>query len=292
MAKFNKRTTAPAKDNKYYYKDNIFYQCGYGMPNCTCYAWGRWYELLGTKPKLCTSNAENWYNYKDGYTRGKTPKLGAIIVWAKGKVSNASDGAGHVAVVEEIHSDGSITTSNSAWGGTNFYTKKISNGYALSGFTFLGFIYPSINFEEDKPVEPSAETYSLVCDVKVYSNAANAKNKQSSVATYSKGSYYIYKKYDGMINITKKKGSAGGWINPSDNNGSSTPSTSYYKKYGGKSTSLDSILESIGVPSSYRGSWKNRLKLAAKNGITLYVGSASQNKKLIDLAKQGKLKKV
>ena len=116
------------------------------MPNCTCYAWGRFWELLGTKPTLSTRNAENWYNHNDGYDRGQTAKLGAVIVWAKGEVDNESDGAGHVAIVEQINADGSIVTSNSAWQSTNFYLKTIPNTYELNGYRFLGFIYNPVTF--------------------------------------------------------------------------------------------------------------------------------------------------
>lgn len=66
---------------------------------------------------------------------------------------------------------------------------------------------------------------------------------------------------------------------------SSTSSTSYYKKF-----SDDSIvdgLKSIGVDSSFA----NRKKIAKANGISNYEGTASQNTKLLSLAKQGKLKK-
>ena len=64
---YKKRTTAPSKTSKYYYStSNPFYSAGYGMPNCTAYAWGRWYELLGKRPtKLSTRNAENWYVNND-----------------------------------------------------------------------------------------------------------------------------------------------------------------------------------------------------------------------------------
>ena len=157
MTKFVKRIVAPEKDNKYYYSDNIFYKCGYGMPNCTAYAWGRFYELIGEKPKLSTANAERWYEKDDGYKRGQTPKLGAIACWSKGVIGNGSDGAGHVSVVEEIYDDGSILTSNSAWKGTNFYTKKISKGYKLNGYDFQGFIYNPIEFEVEKEEEPEKE---------------------------------------------------------------------------------------------------------------------------------------
>ena len=168
MATYTPRTTAPSTSNRFYYSDNVFYQSGFGIPNCTCYAWGRFYELSGERPKLSTSNAENWYNHSDGYKRGKTPKLGAVIVWAKGSVGNESDGAGHVAIVEQINSDGSIVTSNSAWGGSEFYMQNIGSNYALSGYTFLGFIYNPIDFEGSgtpdetyTPPEPVGGNYFL-----------------------------------------------------------------------------------------------------------------------------------
>lgn len=147
---YKKRLTVPSKNNKYYYSNNVFYKSGYGMPNCTCYAWGRFYEITKTKPKLCTMNAEEWYKYNDGYKRGNTPKLGAIAVWSMGKVGNSRDGAGHVAVVEEIYSDGSFLTSNSAYRSTMFYTKKIGKYKKLYNYKFLGFIYPPIEFDINK----------------------------------------------------------------------------------------------------------------------------------------------
>jgi surface antigen len=80
------------------------------LPNCTAYAWGRFYEIIGSRPTLSTSNAEDWWGYTaDGYERGQTPKLGAVICWSKGQVGAwHDDGAGHVAIVEQINPDGSI----------------------------------------------------------------------------------------------------------------------------------------------------------------------------------------
>lgn len=147
MTKFVQRKTAPAKNNKYYYEDNLFYKSNYGLPNCTCYAWGRFYELTNKKPTgLATSNAENWYKDSRGYEKGQTPRLGAIICWRKGKLHNAKDGAGHVAVVEHINNDGSFITSNSAYKGTMFYRKTIEKNCKLKGYTFEGFIYSPITF--------------------------------------------------------------------------------------------------------------------------------------------------
>lgn len=138
----------------------------------------------------------------------------------------------------------------------------------------------------------SGETYKLVTSCKIYMNATNAKNRKSSVGTYSAGNYYVFNKSDGMINITKTKGVAGGWINPNDNktasSSTSASSGSYYKKYTGSTDSIVSALNSIGVDSSY----KNREKIAKANGISGYSGTASQNTKMLNLLKQGKLKKA
>ena len=68
--------------------------------------------------------------------------------------------------------------------------------------------------------------------------------------------------------------------------------TQYYNKYTGTSGAIDTVLKSIGVPSTYYGSYLKRKKIANKNGISNYIGSASQNTKLVSLAKQGKLLKV
>lgn len=65
--------------------------------------------------------------------------------------------------------------------------------------------------------------------------------------------------------------------------------TSYYKKYTGTSPKIDVVFKAIGAPY---GSWKKRKPVGVKNGFRNYKGSASQNVKLISLAKQGKLKKA
>lgn len=112
------------------------------LPNCVGYAWGRFMEVLGSTPKLSRRNAEDWYGYiQDGYKRGQTPKLGAVICWRKGRAGNGNDGAGHVAIVEKINSDGSIVISQSGYKSSRFWTSTVKKGYALAGYVFQGFIY-------------------------------------------------------------------------------------------------------------------------------------------------------
>lgn len=189
---FKERLTAPTKSNNYYYKDNIFYKSGYGLPNCTAYAWGRFYELSGQYPRLCTANAENWFKYtKDGYSRGQVPKLGAIAVWSKGIIGKNTDGAGHVAVVEKINSDGSIVTSNSGWKCSLFWLNTYSKGYAKKGYRFEGFIYNPVIFDEPKIIVNPTE------DANTY--IVKRGDTLSKIASQYKTTYQDLAKYNGII---------------------------------------------------------------------------------------------
>lgn len=64
-----------------------------------------------------------------------------------------------------------------------------------------------------------------------------------------------------------------------------TTSTKYFKKYTGESKSLVDALKSIGATNTYA----YRKKIAKANGIKAYIGTASQNTKLLTLLKKGKL---
>lgn len=162
MSSYIKRdsTTSPTNmiGNPFYYNWNVF-QPEWAPPvhvgNCTWYAWGRFWEISGAtsstekRPTLNTGNAEDWYPYTaDGYERGNTPRLGAILCMKDGAYS----GWGHVAVVEEIEEDGSIWTSESGLesqstglGGFYFrYVKRRASDYVYDPddqYIFQGFIY-------------------------------------------------------------------------------------------------------------------------------------------------------
>lgn len=143
--------------------------------------------------------------------------------------------------------------------------------------------------EKPKPVEPpkpTVKTYKLVVNCRTYTNAANAKKRNKPVGTYGPGTYYVYKESDGMINVSRTPGSPGGWINPKDN--AKVPTVAYYPKYKGSTVSIVTALNSLKIDSSYT----NRAKIAKANGIKLYVGTSSQNTKMLNLLKTGKLKKV
>lgn len=119
------------------------------MPNCVGYCKGRGIEIVG-EDLLPNSNAENWWATKDNFSRGQTPKVGSVMCWRKGKAGVSSDGAGHVAFVEEVNSKGDVVVSESGWTGTKANgrywrlrtLKRVNGTYALGvNYFFQGFIY-------------------------------------------------------------------------------------------------------------------------------------------------------
>lgn len=159
---FRPRTTAPNvsqyPDSEYYKDGNPFYGVA-GLNNCTNYAYGRAYELLGYKPNLSHGAPADWWSYNDGYERStdpKSPRLGAIMCWD-----------GHVAVVEEINGD-EINFSEASYSPSyafqykeNIKVNSLSNIYRG---TFRGYIYlPGIGAGEPQG-SPISDGYRSISD--------------------------------------------------------------------------------------------------------------------------------
>lgn len=141
--------------NPKWYADNVFYTSGYGLPNCTCYAWGRFWEIGGGRPALPTSNGGEWWadaQASGAYQTGQVAQVGAVACY-----EDLDGGAGHVAVVERINADGTLLISQSAWrrpltdyppdmegyfwtnytvGSTNMAQWLINGNYAFQGFIY------------------------------------------------------------------------------------------------------------------------------------------------------------
>ncbi|MBF0709899.1 MULTISPECIES: polysaccharide deacetylase family protein [unclassified Gemella] len=101
--------------------------------------------------------------------------------------------------------DGGLVNSN----------QKIEEKKALNQ---LETISNTVNNSELK----AGSIYRLNKKLNVYSNAIDAKNLKNSRNTYDQGNYYIYKIHNGMINISRTRGSAGAWINPGNDLGTNT----------------------------------------------------------------------
>lgn len=120
------------------------------LANCVGYASGRFNEIIniardtsGCTYKTLNCNAV-WFKERAesaGLQTGSTPRRGSIMCWGYGE-----DGAGHVAIVERVNSDGSVYTSESGYGSSTAFwnqTRYNSNGrWGLSsGYWFRCFIY-------------------------------------------------------------------------------------------------------------------------------------------------------
>ncbi|MEG1336145.1 MAG: chitobiase/beta-hexosaminidase C-terminal domain-containing protein [Clostridiales bacterium] len=199
---YSPRLEAPAANNPYFYSTkNIFWASGYGMPNCTAYAYGRAYEILGKAPNLCTGNAGKWFDYNKNngcYPSGQSPQIGAVGLWA----NNGEHNQGHVAVVEKVNGDGTITISESHYGGTNFLTKTGNINSMYKSKIFLGFIYII-----DNPVVVSTVATPTIS----HTDISGAKTIAITCATPGATIYYTTdgsnpttgsKKYSGTFNIT------------------------------------------------------------------------------------------
>lgn len=187
---YTPRLASPSISDRYWIKTsyNGLNECilidgsnGSCLPNCVGYAWGRFYEILGTKPTLSKSNAENWYNTNDGYERGQSPKLGAVICWRKGEAGNGNDGAGHVAIVERINADGSILTSNSGYGSSRFWLQTVRAPYNIgANYYFQGFIYNPGVIDEPVVAEKTTKSVDLLAQEVIqglWGNGEERKNK-------------------------------------------------------------------------------------------------------------------
>ncbi len=136
-AGFTKRTSAPPSGSAYWYSSNNPFWSGGYVGQCTWYAYGRAYEILGSKPNLSVHGSGQWYSEnisKGAYSYGSTPKLGAIACWSN-----------HVAVVEEIDSNGIGITVSQYYGSTDqqFHYVHYNSGsaYTYGGNVFQGYIY-------------------------------------------------------------------------------------------------------------------------------------------------------
>ena len=167
------RTEQP-KNNKYYMrKGNGGYSTAIaGKPtvkgadvlcNCVGYAGSRFNELIGKNKQVytLTCNAEDFIEaaQRQGLKISSAPVQGGIMVWAKGRVGVDSDGAGHVAVVEEVYEDGSILTSESGWNAWAFKTVRRNNSNGRWGqneyYRYRGcIINPAVKDPKVVPVPP------------------------------------------------------------------------------------------------------------------------------------------
>ncbi|WP_455013437.1 RICIN domain-containing protein [Hominenteromicrobium sp.] len=200
-AGFTPRLTEPDASNSYYYSNmNPYWSVGLGMPNCTAYAWGRAYEILGERPKLSTGNGRDFWGYNDGYQRGSVPKLGAIACWDFGTW-------GHVAVVEKIEGN-RVTLSESDYvQKINFRTVTMNADSSDYYSGFQGYIYIGDFGDTRTPVDVGTNFYAAIINTALWSTLTNDDRNVSirKNAEQDRQIWYFERQGDGSYKISSYK---------------------------------------------------------------------------------------
>ena len=222
-----------------------------------------------------------------------------ILAFADGEVTSVrKKGAQHgdLCYVRIKHSNGYYT----------FYLHfQIDKGSSKSAINPYDYLFNGKNFDNkvnnNNNVVSSTKFQlgnSVIINGSLYSNSnakepsGYVKNKTTKITRISKVAAHPYNTTGDL-----------GWMNEKDiklvsNSSSSTsnsdkkPATStniqYYPKSNYKGTSITTALKELGIDYSKAF----RTKIAKANGIQNYSYTAAQNTKMLNLLKQGKLKKV
>lgn len=218
---FTVRTAKPGAGNKCYIRQATggWNSCIQGSPtdsqcnvlaNCVGYANGRFNEIYNeitgnrsNKYNTLNCNAENFIERarNAGLEVGQTPRAGAIMCWQKGATLSGSDGAGHVAVVERVNSDGSVYTSESGYGSSAFWnqTRYNNNGrWGIgSGYTFRGFIYnPAVKETQPTPAATPKKSLDEIAKDVIAGKYGNYPERKTRLEAEG----YNYSQVQGRVN--------------------------------------------------------------------------------------------
>lgn len=165
---YSPRTSAPERNESYYYNQSYNPYAGRFVGECTWYVWGRAYEILGVKPTYGPNSGKDiWGNCAGKYERGSTPKVGAIACWG----ANPQSSAGHVAIVEKIENGVVYTSEYNRDFRHNFFYERMINMSNFQGYVYL-YQEPELPVDTEKPIVSNVYTenkdnggYNIVCNV-------------------------------------------------------------------------------------------------------------------------------
>lgn len=187
-----------------------------------------------------------------------TPKIGWVIFYdwqddGKGDNKGWSD---HVGIVEKVSGSTITVIEGNKGDAVGRRTLKVNGKY------IRGYGVPKYD------AETTLKSVQTIAEEVLTGKWGNGKVRKEKLENAG----YNYSEVQAMVNQLLK--------------------TDYYSKYTGTANFVDVVFKEIGVPEKFRGSWAARKPVAVANGIVNYTGTAAQNTKLVNLAKQGKLKRV
>ncbi|UUM12316.1 NlpC/P60 family protein [Clostridiaceae bacterium HFYG-1003] len=116
---------------------------------------------------------------------------------------------------------------------------------------------PGTEPTEPRPIE-AGDQYKVLAPLAGYYTAAEAAEGGTPLTVLPAGTYYIYKIFSGMYNLSATQGTPGAWINPAMNNGTATPTpdpSPDNNELGDRVVAIAKTL--IGAPYVYAGeSWE------------------------------------
>lgn len=178
------------------------------------------------------SHSANWSKVTES---GRTGYLSTKYIdftstgFITGRVNLRTWGSSTAAILIKIPAGATVKVLS---GPVNGWYKVIWN--SLTGYIYKNYVMveeiavvtaPPAQVPVEAPVQAPAvqepvgtglsnDAYTLAGPAATYINAADAKNQINSIGSYSPGTYYLFKSYNGMHNVSKTPGEAGAWINP------------------------------------------------------------------------------
>jgi len=123
------------------------------------------------------------------------------VSWDRNKYTNIIGEKDYKKAANDIQADGFATDPN--------YAAKVVN--IIESFNLTKYDV------KNEPKPNGDQKYTVVTSVNAYVTAADAKAGKNIKGTVKAGTYFVFNKSDGMINVTTKPGAPGSWINPNEN---------------------------------------------------------------------------
>lgn len=139
------------------------------------------------------SRYESLYDLANLYKNG--------VSWDRNKYSNIIGETDYKKAAQDLQADGFATDPN--------YATKVINIIETNKLTKYDV--------KEEPKPNVDEKYTVVTSLNGYLTAADAKAGKNIKGTVKAGTYFVFNKSDGMINVTTKVGVPGSWINPTEN---------------------------------------------------------------------------
>ena len=327
------RSTQPEPGNKFYNTKGVggYSTCVVGsdssgkctqglnvLPNCVGFANGAFNEMvnsirgenkqyysLNRNAELFLQVAAEYDDLKENILGpNEIPRVGCIMVWAKGQVGNSSDGAGHVAFVYKVTTaaDGTVTvhTAESGWASSTFWTKTRTNANGRWGsgtkYTFIGCVAPPSDVQKhiDTNDNPTTSPAKITAVEDVDNDTICIKGEMNGTSGITNG-VRLYYKYNSDT-VSDKSGEYDGTINVTVSNNTFTVNFDRDRSKNkiaivARQLNSDSTLDSLGptfvkllvvtipcMPLYVNGKWKNTIPYIYTGGTwkkvlpTIYTG--------------------